>query len=184
MNIHKFPCTPPKISFCCIPFFTSNKKVATSYGKPQWTTMSLRQGHQDQQWRKVLLDFSFKAKALSPVQISHKHVRLALTHLRYYNNTLCVRTAPVFTPASAKKKKGQISKLLNCTLYSSPSLSGHSQLSHPSKCGRKFLLLLLLWIHLFFPLAKGHLSNVATISYQIGWLIGTTARTWALSQMY
>ena len=33
-----------------------------------------------------------------------------------------------------------------------------------------------LWIHLLFPLAKGHLSNMATISWQIGWpyYMGTT----------
>ncbi len=28
---------------------------------------------------------------------------------------------------------------------------------------------LLLWMHLLLPLAKGHLSSVATVSWQIGW---------------
>ena len=52
--------------------------------------------------------------------------------------------------------------------YSSPSLTGHSQHRSPSIM-RPQILPLLLGMHLLLPLTKDHLSNVTTISWQIGW---------------
>ncbi len=52
-------------------------------------------------------------------------------------------------------------------MYSGPSLSGYSQQRAPSLIRPQ--LFATTTINLLLPLTKGHPSNVATISWQIGW---------------
>ncbi len=63
------------------------------------------------------------------------------------------------------------SNALNVRMYyNGPSLSSHSHQRPPYNVATIFLSQLLqLHLHVLLPLATGHLSNVATISWQTGW---------------
>ncbi len=54
--------------------------------------------------------------------------------------------------------------------YSGPSLSGHSQQRLPSLIYKAINLFRYYYQRIYFsPLTGGHLSNVVTVSWQIGW---------------